>query len=301
MKSANHINKRLLAVLLGTGLLCSSSMAANTAFAPGDLVLFLQERTGTNTIYVNLGNAATLYTRGQTGVNGPSVFNITNIGAQLSSAFGPSWASNTEVYAGLGAVWGTSSTNATLQNGDPHRTLYVSQPRAVVGTNGVAASSSMTINTDTGMTNGANGITSMQLPFENLYEGAVAISPKTDSGIDNQNPFVTVGPTTIQDTAFNVFAGGVQQQGGAGIFGDFVWADNVEFALDLYRIQARNNIAGQTGFGAQNPVRQGSYEGTFVLTSSGNVSFLTGQIPEPSTSLLAMLSGFAAIIHRRRK
>jgi hypothetical protein len=299
MNPAIHINKRLLALLTGSGLLCSPAMAANTAFAPGDLVLFLQERTGSNTLYVNLGNAATLYTRGQTGVNGPSVFNITNVGAQLESAFGPTWASNTEVYAGLAAVWGTSPTNSTLQDGDPHRTLYVSQPRAIVGVNGTAASATVALNTDTGMTNGASGITSMQLPFENLYEGAVAISPKSESTIDDQNPFVTVGLTTIQDTAFNVFAGGVQQQGGTGIFGDFEWVEDVEFALDLYRVQARGNIAGQTGFGEA--ARQGTFEGTFVLDTSGNVSFLTAQIPEASTTMLALISGVAALAHRRRK
>lgn len=300
MNRTNHINRSLLSVLLGAGLMASPAMAANSAFAPGDLVLFLQERTGSNTMYVNLGNAATLYTRGQTGVNGPSVFNITNIGSQLESAFGPSWASNTELYAGLAAVWGTSATNAVdLLDGDPHRTLYVSQSRASVGTTGVAVSAAPVLNTNGGMTTGASGITSMWLPFENLYEGNVAISPKTASTIDDQNSFTVVGPTVIQDPAFGVFNGGVQQRGGAGEFGDFEWQENVEFALDLYRIQARNAVPGQTGFGET--VRQGTFEGTVVINSGGDVSFLTGQIPEASTSMLALLGGVAAVAHRRRK
>lgn len=299
MKIVTYRNPSLLSVLLWAGLLASPAKAANTAFAPGDLVLFLQERTGSNTMYVNLGNAATLYTRGQTGVNGPSVFNITNIGSQLESAFGPSWASNTEIYVGMAAVWGTSATSASLQDGDPHRTLYVSQSRASVGATGVAVSAAPILNTNGGMTTGASGITSMWLPFENLYEGAVVVSPKTDSTIDNQNSFTVVGPTVLQDPAFGVFNGGVQQRGGADEFGDFEWQENVEFALDLYRVQARNNIAGQTGFGET--LRQGTFEGTVVINSSGSVSFLTSQIPEASTSMLALLSGVVAIAHRRRK
>ena len=86
-------------------------------------------------------------------------------------------------------------------------------------------------------------------------------------------------PTT--STSFNTFNGGIEFKFAAGSwasgasFGD---AGVVEAALDLYRLQARNDISGQSGFGAA--VRSGSYEGTFTINQSGQVSFIvTGAAP----------------------
>jgi hypothetical protein len=180
-------------------------------------------------------------------------------------------------------------------NGDPHRTLYVSASRTAVGTIGAAESSAYNVATSTGMTNAASGITAMNNVFETQYTTAVAVSPTSVSTIDDQNP-ISAG---LQGTAFSVFGGGVQQQGTAGVFAsNFGGAGSTEFALDLFRIQARNNVSGQVGSGETN--RLGTYEGTFTVGTDGSVSFTA--VPEPSTYALIALTGMLYFfVNKRRK
>ncbi len=282
----------LFAAVAGSFLLSlGAAKAANSQFSPGDLVMYFQQEGSDQTVYVNLGNTATF--RGDAaGADVDSIINIININTQLNTAFGANWATEVNLYAGLAGVWGTSQTNSSLQNGDPHRTLYVSQSRNGVGTVGEANSSGYSVATNTGMTTGASGITDNNLPFLNSYEGLAVVSETGVSNIDDQNPFLDPG---IQGTAFGIFGGGVQQVGSASSFGSFGSVENVEFALDLYRILARNNVAGQVG----GDVRSGSYEGTFTLDSAGNVSFIA--VPEPSTyALLGIGSAFIFFMVRRR-
>lgn len=251
-----------------------SANAQNPNYAPGDLVLYFQQEGGAKTVYANLGNAANLYRGAAAGPGAANNINFLDISAELVSAFGAGWASDTSVYAGLAAVWGTSATNAvSLQNGDPHRTVYVSSPRSDVGTVGQSNSTGwdLTLAGDTAMTGAASGILSQNNTLETVYSTAVAVSPTTTSTIDEQNPFSFPG---VQGNAFQGnLAGGVQQVGTTGTFGSgsFGAAGTVEFALDLFRLLARNTVVGQVG-GA---VRVGSYEGTITVNGSGKVSFLS--------------------------
>ena len=83
-----------------------------------------------------------------------------------------------------------------------------------------------------------------------------------------------------------------------------IYESNSFGALDLYRMQARNNVAKQFGFGATNFL--GAYEGSLVLDSVGNVSFLVepivAAVPEPATFAfgLAMLGACATRRFRTR-
>lgn len=288
----------MCAWVLTAGSLAISAGAAsaqNANYAPGDLVLFFQKEGSTNTLYANLG-ASTTYRGSATGPDVANILNIININTQLNDAFGASWASDTSLYAGIAGVWGTSSTNAGLFNGDPHRTLYVSASRTAVGTIGSAESSGYTVNTDAGMSNGANGITAMNFVLETQYTTAVAVSPTSVSAIDDQNPFAGAG---LQGAGFSIFGGGVQQQGTAGVFAsNFGDAGSTEFALDLFRIQARNNVSSQVGNGQTN--RLGTYEGTFTVGTDGSVSFTA--VPEPSTYALIALTGLLYFfVNKRRK
>ena len=293
------IKSKLCAWVLTAGSLAISAGAAsaqNANYAPGDLVLFFQKEGSINTLYANLGASTTFYRGSATGPDVANILNIININTQLNEAFGASWASDTSLYAGIAGVWGTDPLNSTgLLNGDPHRTLYVSASRTAVGTIGAAESSAYNVATSTGMTNAANGITAMNNVLETQHLTAVAVSLTANSTIDDQNP-ISAG---LQGAAFSVFGGGVQQQGTAGVFAsNFGGAGSTEFALDLFRIQARNNVSGQVGSGETN--RLGTYEGTFTVGTDGSVSFTA--VPEPSTYALIALTGMLYFfVNKRRK
>lgn len=260
--------------LLGGAVLSVASFPAvasaqNPNFAHGDLVLTLQQEGGSKTIYANLGNAAVLFRGSASGPGAANMINFKNISAELTAAYGGGWASDATIYAGLAGVWGTSQTNGTaLQDGDPHRTLYVSASRSGVGTLGQANSAGYLVNTNGGMTTGAQDMRAMNNWFEINSVNSVQEADVSVSLIDDQNPFLAEG---LQDTAYEIFGGGVQQVGTAGTFGSFGDAGTVEFALDLYRIVARNDVAGQV----DGPVREGTYEGTITINSSGQVSFIS--------------------------
>src|ERR1035437_10340597 len=107
-----------------------SASAANTFYAPGDLVLFFQQAGGSNTVYADLGNAATQFRGATAGADSTTTrLNFLDLNTTLTSAFGAGWASDPTVYAGLGGVYSTNNTSSALVNGDPYRTLYVSAPR----------------------------------------------------------------------------------------------------------------------------------------------------------------------------
>ena len=268
----NHTPSKWIPSALALGLAITPALAVNPNYAPGDLVLFFQQAGGGSTIYANLGNAATNFRGGASGPDVPNKVNFLDLSAELSSAFGAGWATDPTVYAGLAAVADTSPDGTTPVNGDPPRTLYVSKPRAAVGSVGLANSTAWSIATNTLMSGGASGIEAQNNKLKTLYTTAVAVSPVGDSTIDEQNPFITSPGIRIQGSAFNsTFSGGVQQQGSTGNFGTFGAAGTVHFALDLNRILATTGIAGQV----DGVLRKGSYEGTMTVSSSGKVSFIT--------------------------
>lgn len=253
---------------MAAALVPSVTLADNANFVHGDLILTFQQEGGSNTVYANLGDTATLFRGSASGPGAANMINFKNINSELTAAFGAGWASDPTVYAGLAGVWGSSATNAALQNGDPHRTIYVSAARLTVGTVGQADSAGYIVNTNTGMTTGAQDMRAMNNWYDLNTSNSVEVADVGVSLIDDYNPFFAVG---IQDAAYEVFGGGVQQVGSAGSFGSFGDAGNVEFALDLYRILARDNVAGQVG----GPVREGTFEGTVTINSSGQVSFIS--------------------------
>lgn len=298
MTSTNKLATLALAVV-ASGMAIAPSWAQNPNYENGDLVLFFQNPGGTTgadqLLFVRLGNTALNFRGAGAGIEpGQASFTLFNIDSALDAAFGTNWANEATLYAGLAGVWGTAgSISNTLVNGDPNRTVYTSRQRneAGLGTLGLAGSAAWTVSTDGAMTNASSGIQGALATFETAGAGAVAQIGTGISALDENAPAGT--------TNFVAFANpGVQQQGTNGSFGSFGGVDNVEFALDLYRILAKTSAPGQV----PGVLRSGSYEGSVVLGNDGNVSFIgTTVVPEPSSAMLvAGVLGAAGLVRRRR-
>lgn len=299
------MNKQTLhrVILAGaiSALLGSAAQAQNPNYQPGDLVLGFQNPGGTTggnqVVLVNLGDTATVFRNA--GTSDTNLFDITNVGALLSSTFGSNWASETSLYMTAVGIWGTNTLQSTLQNGDPHRTLYLGKPRDAVGTLGVAESSAPGVANTTDATTASSNAFSVGNSLEqNSVLGTTALS-NTLTSLDEQNPFINLA-SGQQGPAYAQFGGGLQFRFGPGPqFANFGGFGAVEAALDLYRMQTRNNIAGQ--FDQGGTILTGVYQGSIVLEANGDVSFLTSTVPEPSAALLFGLAacGFASRSRRR--
>lgn len=279
-----------LATAVASVIAGASAQAQNPNYAPGDIVLFFQQFGGSNTVMLNVGPATTFR---DTAVN---LINIANINAELSNGttgFGATWYNASNLWWGAAGVRSNSTSTSAQTAGDPGRTLYISQGRSAVGVEGAASSAGWSGFGNTDMTTGANGIIQMANRMETTSLTTVLVETTGTSNVDNQNPFNILGNP---DAAFTIFPGGVEGSFGPGQFGSFGGV-SAEGALDLYRILAATTAPGQVG----GPLREGTYEGSFVIDQSGDVSFIVNNVPEPSS---AMLLGVASLIGgciRRRK
>ncbi len=289
MKLTNYIPAAVAAMGIWIG--AGTVQAQNTAHNTGDLILAFQNvggATGSDSVVlVSLGNAANLY-RGQTA----STLNIANVGTLLTNTFGANWWDSGTVSMSALSAWNSSGLNTSLLDGDPTRTVYVSQARTEAGVFGEAASVGWSGISGSNLSTAATRMLQVAGNLEGGGEGfALAISTST-SHYDDNNPFVG----SNQGTAYTVFPGGTQYIFNLGNFGEFggVLAEGV---LDLYRFQARNDLVGQYGYGESNGV--GAYQGSLAIDQNGNISYLA--VPEPGSMILLGAAGLALVARRRFK
>ncbi len=262
-----------LPVLFGMGLSLTQLQAQTVA--PGDLILYFQKLGAQETVYVNLGKAATLFRGAKSGPSpAQQRVDFININATLQSAYGPGWASDSDIFAGLAGVF-SNSANETVVDGDQHRTLYVSRPRNSVGIIGSSGSAQWNLEQQGNLTLASTNMLGLTNNFAvrlpSLSQGK--IDTLALSVIDDQNP---ITPAGVQQTAFGQFPGGVQQRGTGSPIGTFGQAGQMVFALDLQRIVPNSAVISGKVDG---PTRLGTFEGTVTVATDGDVSFLTTTVP----------------------
>ena len=302
----NKTTRLFLSLASTAVMLTGSSQAANSFYDLGDLMLTFQKPGNNNTVYVSLGNAATNFrgaAAGPTAAN--QSLNIININQTLVDAFGAGWASDTSIYAGVAGAFSSNASLSTsaVANGDQHRTLYLSRARESIGTVGLANSATYDLSTSVPYTGVSTQIIAMGNTFEVNGTARQEIITTDISTIDTQNP-INIAPVTFaqsQGSAFGAIVGGIQQRGSESTIGDFgyggdVYAEDVEFALDLYRIVPRLDTATTDEISGTQHI--GTFEGTLAIGANGDVSFVT--IPEPSSVTLAGIAGLALAFRRRR-
>ena len=284
-------------------LFASSLRAQNTNYTDGDLVLFFQNPGGSTgsdqQVFVNLGNTATVFRAAFTDQS--NLTNIININSALTSAFGSGWANATTLYGGAGGVWSSAAQGNTLQNGDPRRTVYTTIARPSIGVVGSVNSDGFSTVSSGFATSISQAIIQQNNILETQASTAVAAIVLPGSSVAPSIPLIN--PANGSGWNDNVPSPGVQQQGQAGNYGTFGSINNVEFMWDLYRSQARDNIAGQYGEGQG--TFAGVYLGTLTLSSNGDVGFTTAPIPEPGTwaaaAIAAALIGAGSYRRLRRR
>ena len=254
-------------------LALSLSPLGAAPYADGDLLMgFVTASSGSeDTLIARLGTAAS-FRDGFDG--GTSQINFATIGTQLNTLYSPAggdtpWYNRPDLYVSIFAATGSNTEGSELFGRDPYRTIYVSRSRSATNSvAGSARSTAWTLGTNAGMTTGSSqiNVTGGRYFLSTADPGGVAIIAKSEPNTLDQ----FTRPTT--NVSFGAFSGGVEQTLTATTWGTLGAAGTVEAALDLYRLQAVNDIPGQ--YGAGNAVRSGVYKGTFTINQSGQISFI---------------------------
>lgn len=270
--------KRL--ILTAAAMACATQAAsAALTFNNGDLILGFQASGGTGAtqnVFFNLGSPIAY--RNGTNPSGT----IGNINTTLEATFGKGWYDRADLYFGvignLNANANTGLGSRGAVDGDPSRTFYISR-----ATNTAGSASLIQAGTYSGANLGAAGTTfsGMEGIFPNLTTEAdgAAILSSSSQPVEWNNSWTARNP--IGGGAFGIFTGGIQQNFGKAGSSTFV---------DLQRVLSTNTGASPVG-----TVGGGTYETTFAISNTGNIS----AIPEPSTTLLGAL-GVIALLRRRR-
>ncbi|MEO5913114.1 MAG: hypothetical protein ABIS50_02700 [Luteolibacter sp.] len=234
----------------------ASSFAAPFAFQNGDLILGFQAIAGTGAsqnVFVDLGSAVSLRDNGNAG-------QLANIGTTLTTVFGSNWYSRTDLYFGVigNLNFGRETAGFGYQapvNGDPSRTIYISQPAVSAGSAQIIPAAAYSTNALGVAGNNLAGMENMLVTLTAQANGS-AILDQTSQSIEWQNGWTTWNPSS--GAAFNTFDGGIQQNFGKAGSATYV---------DIQRVLPSNTGAVPAGVAGG-----GTYESTISISSTGVIT-----------------------------
>ncbi len=292
IKLKKYISTVVAGLVLTSGATMALAQSGNPYHNQGDLILAFQNpggATGADQVLLfSLGSAADLY-RGQTS----NTLNIANLGSLLTDTFGANWYDSGTLYVSAVSAWSSSTSgplgNQQLKN-DPAGTVYASRGRDSITGFGSAGSVGWSGLSPTNLGTASQGILQVASDLETKGSTAAVVLSLSNTAFDNQNP-IALGN---QGTAYGTFTGGTQFQFGAGSLGSWAGID-VEGALDLFRLQPKNNLSGQYGFG--DPTGAAAYLGSLVIGKDGSISYAV--VPEPGSVLLVGGVGMLFALRRR--
>lgn len=285
----------LALVTLATAALSTGANAAG--YSAGDLILGFKATSGTGSgtnVMIDLG-AATTYR--DLGAN--NSLNITNIATILNNTYGlgggntVAWYENTALQYALIAN-NNNSVSGSAVNGDPIKTIYASGARTSAGTLGTASGSAPTISGSTARQNTANAATSFGFTLSS-NSTVTSYATSTFNGWSVQVPSSVPFFSSINTAFQQAFTTGT-------LYSSFGPVNNVEGALDLYRILNSTTGASTNGFGTTNVVGTATFAATIVIGQDGNVSAVNvAAVPEPSGYALLAVAGVMGFFVLRRR
>ena len=287
MKKINILSAGSAGLLAAAALalLAPSGHAQVNTYNEGDLLLGFEEPGVAYDYVVDLGSIANFITLSQTPgtTDITTAYSLGGIAADLSATFGSGWATNSATQ-GDNVQWGiigASDKNVSATFGAytlPADTLFETRAEFTPGSGSTApteSSSSLQKTVDGKILN------SLGAAFNNTSTTANS-SVATVEPTSVSNNWSSFGPqSTVGSWANNI----EQPTSGA-----FIGATNSQ--LDLYELLPTNS--GGSG--------QGTELGSFTLDSSGDLSFTSAAVPEPSTyAAIGLGAAFLLFFRRSRK
>ncbi len=280
----------------------ASAAQATTAYATGDLLLGFRLEGNPNVLVVNLGSASN-YIPLSLGIGGTWNGNpkqiqfgvvpgtstaVFSLAADLSAAFGPSWATNNLSNGTADLSWAVAGATSTANNspisGVPGRSYFLTLAETTPGIQTTVPNS-----TNSSADSGPRGaIDGAGFAYNNNFSTVNSSVARINSATDSSTWSLQLGAQGA-----NGFGGGWAAE---QAFGSNTNAGPTNSVLDLYLNQGTTLNPG-------NSVLPNLFLGSFALSSTGQLTYGSpaALVPEPGTAALLGLGLAAVGFIRRRK
>lgn len=273
--------QRITMILAVAGLIFAAQHARAQNAVTGDLLMGFNQTGSPNDYVIDLGPASQFLNK-SAGTTF-TVSNLQGLATDLSTvAFNSSWASNSQTnLVQWGIVGYTATAGPDTFAGVADDSLFVTVGESTPGTLASTVPQEKSSTNQNGVITASNGLANLVNNINNTDSQSTNVTNTTavEQSSGESHSWALGNPQT------NAFTSGLNiEQPDSG---SFRGPTNSE--LDLYLLQPGSG--------------NGTYEGSFTLDGSGDVTFSVLAVPEPSTyAMLFMGAGiFVFLTHRRSR